>query len=517
MPREKIYIYDRSNNIVNDPDESVRYATGLTCETLWPGGYGRGSFTVRRDIAASWLVKMAYEMIVRDGQRIIYQGRLGNLERRLSSNDSKIVIPAHGYKAVLEERNMRKRWVDIAATDRLEWGQTGAIQERFVAVKRDKHLNVKMVSDDTSLLDTDRYWEEYTLPAGETVKRVRFNYRFQSGEGIKISVYNGGGVLEESTADPGTTTTGTMNRTFTTPTQSFVLRIGPNTSDIYDGNDFATIRNLTVVSETGTLDGKAIIEDVLAAIGTEISVDYDGIQNPGLVIADDTPANNIPFITLNDDYESGWSIIQRVSSYGDTSLRTWGFRIGDETGTSDGKPKAFFEPRDVSDYDFGVYLGELRDFNDTETDDQLHNHIQSKYRDENNITRYRTPTETANLEDSTSKTAYGRRDHPLNVDASDVTMADYVARRYLALHKDPLRKTSFTLDGLVHSKTKMPTPVGWIRAGKRVKVLDYGGGTTYWLRRTEYNADEVSLRCEPDLPPDDLAIYIAQAGAGLRQ
>lgn len=513
MAKEKIFIYSRDGNIVNDPDESVRYATGLTCETNWPGGYGRGSFVVKRDIAASWLVKMAYEMKVLDGQRIIYQGRLGNLERSLSSNDSKITVPAVGYKVVLMERNMWKRWVDTAVMDRLEWGQEGAIQGRFVVDKRDKRINIKMVSDDTALTNTDRYWELYTAPIDDTVKRVKFDYEIVSGEGVTVSLYNGTPALEDQFNS--TTTTGSFTRTFATPTQTFTLRIGPTASDTYDGNDFITISNLTAVTETGTLDSKAIIEDVLAALGTEISTDYDAIANPGLAIADDTIGSLIAFMTANDDYESGWSIIQRVSSYGDASFNTWGFGVLDETGTSDGKPKAFFEARSVADYDFRAYLGEFEQFTDTLSDDQLFNHIQAKWKAEENITRHRSPTETSNFEDTASKALYGRRDHLLNVDASDITRAAYVARRYLALHKDPLRKTSFTIKGSIDSKSGMPTPVGWVRGGKRVKVMDYGGGTTYFLRRTEYRADEVETRCEPDLPPDDLAIYLAQVESGV--
>ena len=34
--KERIYIYDRSGNLVNDPERAVDYATGLKWETTWP-------------------------------------------------------------------------------------------------------------------------------------------------------------------------------------------------------------------------------------------------------------------------------------------------------------------------------------------------------------------------------------------------------------------------------------------------------------------------------------------------
>lgn len=505
MPRERIFIHDRSGVLVNDPDGSIKYATNLNVETMWPGGYGRGSFVVKRDIVGRWAVKMAYEVIVRDGQTIIYQGKIGDLERSLSSNDQQIMVPTLGFNSVLIEREMHKRWADTAMTDRTELavglvGSSASIQERFIVVRRAKYLNIKMVSDDTDLLNTDRYAEFYDMPSGETVKRVTFAYNIVTGEGIFVGLYNGVPTLGVSVAS--TTTSGTVDHTFATPTQRIFLQIGPFTSDIYDGNDIITITSLTAYSETGTIDAKAIFEDVLAAIGTEISTDYDAIGNPGLAI--------VPFITMGNGPESGDSIIRRAANYGDTSFRTWGHAIWDETGTTDGKPKAHLDYRDISDYVFGAHLKDLKDFTDTETDDELHNYIRVEYQDENNITRYRTPNENANLQDVTSVAAYGRRDHLITIGAGDATEADNEGRRYLALHEDPLRKASWKISGKARRKGGGFVPVSHIRAGKPFKIFDYENGKIFWLRRTQYDAEKGELRCEPDLPPDDLAIRMAQ-------
>ena len=78
---ERLYVYDASGNLVNDPERSSEYASGLYWESDWPKGYGRAGFRVAMDVAAHWAVKQAYELIVRDGQRIVYQGRLGDLTR----------------------------------------------------------------------------------------------------------------------------------------------------------------------------------------------------------------------------------------------------------------------------------------------------------------------------------------------------------------------------------------------------------------------------------------------------
>lgn len=498
--KEQIFIYDRNDVLLNDPERSMDYATGLRWKTLWPKGYGPLSCQVKRDIAVQWAVKMAYRVIVRDGQRTVYNGRLGALDKKMSGIESTISVPAVGWYAVLAERKIRKRWADNAMTARLEWNKNDTEQQSFQFDKRDNFLLVRMADKDLSR-DGERYEEKYLMPAGETVKRIACTYSTVGGEEKIVLIYNGNGTLEYSLGGL-TNSSGSIDHTLTTPTQTVVLKLGPNDADIYDQNDKITVVDLTAYSETGTIDAQKIIEDVLSYIGDEISADYSLIGNPGLSL--------VPFITKNDDYETGDAIIQRAAGYGDSSLNTWGFSVWDEFGASDGLPRGEFKYRDQTAYKYMVELADLTEFRDAESDAELYNYIIVKYQDEGDVTRYRTPVENGDLQDATSVARYGRRDYVLDIGSGDTTRADYMGERFLEYHKEPLRQTSFSTVGKIRNNRGVWTPANRVRAGDGIKILDYHGGEVFFLRHTVYDAESEVLQMEPDLPPDDLVIYTAQ-------
>jgi hypothetical protein len=508
--RERIYVYDRSGNLVNDPTRSLKYPSGLRWETMWPKGYGPLNCNVERGVTEAWAVKLAHEIVVRDGQRIIYQGRLGSLGRQLNQPGGRISIPASGWYVVLNERFIRKRWIDNAPIGRLEWETTSDEQESFRIQRRENFLQVVLVDRERDRYATERYRERYRAPGGTKVARVTLDWKRRTGEGAYIGIYN----IESSSTEwsvSGTTAEGSADVSFATPTRNFNFEIGPSAADLYNTDDYAFVDNVVVYCQmdnfpSPTYHANEIIQDILYLKGDEISSDYDEIGDPGLVLS--------PFVTENDDYESPDSIIQRAAAYGDAALNTWGLCVWDSMGASDGKPKAVFEARDVSDYEYAIHLDDLEQFQDGEAEDELYNYVVIKYSDDKGIARYRTPDDNAGLMDQASIDEYGQREKKLDIGAGDVTRADYVGERYIAYHKEPLHKTEMAIKGRIRTKAKEWVPCNRVRAGQRVKVIDYQGGQVYFLRHTAYDADSQVLQMSPDLPLDDLAMFFAQEKLG---
>jgi hypothetical protein len=503
--RESISIYTSAGVLINDPDQSVSYAHNLRLASQWPKGFGPASFTVTRDIAQSWAVRMAYGVKVKDGNTTVYEGQLGPLSKQLRGTSETINVTAAGWYNVLAKRRIHKRWVDNSAVSRLVWNKRNDEQRSFTIDKRENDLLVKMSSgSEISRGASERYEERYDMPAGETVKRVTFNYKRLGGPDKVIEIYNGNGTLEFSVTGAGIPTTLTAaDFNLSTPTQRIVIKIGV-TGGLYDDLDAVIMEDLTIYSELGTITAKSVIEDILTLVGGEISTNYGDIIEPALVLE--------PFMSVGDTYVTADSLIGQAVSYGDASLRTYGFSVWDSFGTTDSLPRPELTYRDKSTYQWIAELAEFgTSFEDSESDSELYNYVIVQYKDGSDITRFRTPVDNAALMDTASIARYGRRDSPpLDIGAGDTTRADYLGTRYLAYHKDPLRKTSFTGKGRIRTSQGMWVPINRVRGGQAIKILDYNGGEVFWLTNTDYNAETAEMKMQPDLPPDDLVMLMTQ-------
>ena len=516
---ERIYFYDRSGNLLNDPERAAEWATGLSIETNWPGGYGAASCRVARNPALYWPVELAYEMIIRDGDRIVYQGEI--VPRvEVSPDTQQIAIEAQGYYNLLARRRLRKRWVDNSPVDRMRWPAaryTTASQQEVDANKEGDRILIRGGYGAVNKTAGDDYWERYTAPTGNYIRRVESKYVVRTGEGMKIYWYDVTNSVE-GTAVSGTYVvqgTGTLNKTLA---DADCLELDARwellATDTYDENDRGALHDICIkfhydsghadYASPGYTTGE-VVEDVLLIAGDGISTDFEDIDDPGITLTG--------FTTQGDDFETAARVIERLTAYGDSAGDTWGFGVWDQNNASDGKPKAFLEERSISDYEYAMRLADLVDFSDEPTLDELWNNIIVKYTDSYGQTQWLTGDDNANLTDATSVAAYGERHSPpIDIGKGDATLAASIGARYLAYHKDPLYKTSFSIQGEVRTKEGVWQPVGWMRAGQRIKILDYQGGTTYFIRHTQYNADAQVIRIQPDLPPDDIAIFMAQRG-----
>lgn len=513
--RERIYIYNLSGTWVNDPERSCEYADKLTFGSQWPKGYETASFVVKRDIAAHWAVKSAYGVIIRDGLRIVFQGRLAGLNKAIQSGDEFITIRADGWYCILKDKTIRKRWADNAAIRRLLIvSQVTAEQNEFDLTKNDDYIHWRAGYTDTSRTNGEEYLERYSMPTGTKIATIKFSYAMRSAETVTLVWYNddqAGNEGTETSPGNGSVETGSHDDDFAAgDTESCTLKFQASATDLFDQNDWIRVYNLWFYGKMDSFGAPnyyadEIGQDVLEIVASaEISSDYDDLDSPSLAIE--------PFITKNDNFETADSVLQRLAAFGDADDDTWGFSVWDAAGTSDNLPKAELKEWSIADYEWMVSLADVTGFRDEEVVDEVKNWIVIRYTDSDDVLRYVSPDDDATLKDTDSIADYYERHIPSPLDAGncDEATAIELGTRYLAYHKDPPHRMSFDVQGWIRQKNGPMVPCGWVRAGDRIKMIDWNDGETIFVRSAKYNAETVTLHIERDLPPDELEVSLAQ-------
>lgn len=529
---ERVVIENLSGAAVFDSEESLDYAVEVSFETMWPKGYAVATFKVRRgDIMADWTIHESYGVLIYDGATIVYQGRIETISRNVGGTDEYVTVQCAGWYVVLEERLIYKRWVDVKAISCLYWPdglETDATQTTFVNSRRDNMIQVFMGSGDILRESHEVYRELYELPAGH-VRRILFDYIIRSGEGFYLQVFNvdnptnnavygsGGNGLEWRIQSLATVQSGSVTVTFQLGnTGSFEFRWYIYNKDYYDQTDYAHVSNLRVEATyesghrmaTPTYTQGQLIEDVVLLAnqkGAQLSTDFAQLDDPGLVL--------YPFAV--DEPEYAGTIAEKIASYGDASLQTWGLCVWDRSDTSDSLPRVVFEAMDVSDYDYEVDKNavELAGLTYEKVSSQLYNSVTVQYTDERKVGRYRTSVDNAALADSTSIAAEYQRDKFLKIGDGDATRADYVGQRYIRYHKDRLTRGTITVRGYIRQKGGGYIPVNRVKAGQRVKLMDTG--EIFFIRHTAYEAETQTVRISPDLPEDNVATLFLQRERGM--
>lgn len=499
----RIFIYNgvgTTKTLVNDPEKTVDYATGIRYTSLWPKGFGACSFTVPRPVARDWVVKEAQQVIIRDGQFIVFQGRLELKGEQFNSEAETIEIKCSGWYVVLAQRRIRRRWVDRAASRFPALSPNGTGSENFGFTAGEDRITWTMAAGADRNMGNNHYHAvKYVMPAGETIKKLTFNYSIVTdGEGLQLDIFN----LDTSTptiiANVTASTSGTATFTPATPPNSILIQA------ITKGFDYDTLDSITIdtilVRGLGTvaITAEDVIEDVLADIAAEISSNYDQVADPGQTLD--------PFVSENDAYETADSIIQRANGFSDSSQNVWGLCVWDETGTSDSKARAVNEARSIADYDYILSLADCKTYKLELAMDEVFNNIYVRYV-ENDSLKYRTPISNALLADATSIAAYGQRDSEIDIGESTAVPADNYGIRLLSYTKEPLTQAHFKTSQIRTKAGGYASP-GRVRAGETVKLLDTG--VTYFLRQVDYNDESGEVTMYPDLPPNQLDIIMIQ-------
>jgi len=205
-------------------------------------------------------------------------------------------------------------------------------------------------------------------------------------------------------------------------------------------------------------------------------------QTIGHVISD----GNCNSVSINISFENN-SDADTVVAVDDVYLSLAG-----TSATADDLPRAMLWARDLSDYDYVLWTGELASgLAVTETTRDLVNAVKASY----------GSSYTSLTEDGTSQTAYRRRDAVVTA-GSDTGQAAAEAMRdaYLATYKDPRQEpASFTVGrpGAIRTAQGGIVALETVRAGDRLRIADGPlAGSVILLRNTRYSNGALSVTPE---------------------
>lgn len=519
---ETILIFDLDGNEVYDPEGAIDGATEITWSSAWPKGYMEASFKVRRaDVFASWVIKESYGVIIYDDATIVYQGRIESMPRNAGGLDEYVTVQCTGWYVVLEERTVRKRWVDIKAISYLRWPDNlrlNAIQNTWVSNRRDNMMQVFVGTGDVGRTNKDKYQELYELPAG-AVRKVSFTWIGRTGEFIDLRILNETANADELTVSVSSPTPVSHDESVTfalADTGSFRLIWEIKVSDTYDQNDFIHVSNLKVWAkyETGhrtttpTYTQGQLVEDVILLVnqkGAQLSTDFSQLGDPGQILD--------PFVIEEPEYAG--PVIDKILAYGDSLLQTWGLLVWDQSDTSDGKPRVVLEARSVDNWEYEVTLSsqELQALTYEKISSELYNNVDVQYINEREETRYRSAADNPALADAASIAAEYQRDKFLKLGVGDATRADYVGSRGIEYHKDRLTRATIAIQGFVTLKGGGQVPASRVRAGRRIKLMNTD--EVFFIRHTSYDAETKTVRISPDMPVDNISMLFVQRERGM--
>lgn len=528
-------IIDRNGNTIFDPEDSTINMTDVSFGSVWPRGYDvfEGQF-LRRDITMALNIQSGYTIKVRWLSTVVWEGRLLPPKQTQNNDEIMVKLKAVGHWNDLTRVSIRKWWVDRNTMAKLEWptdGSRNTSNDQNLAISniRDGRLELRLVPDDVSLtLGSYYYYLQLNGPDTQHYDRVTYNYFWKSGDGFQIGIYNevGAGYEDENDtgASPGGASgsgdNGSQSVSMTLAnTSSIGVRIGPKAgsgTDIYDQNDFIQLYDLIAYAKYDTSHSAAgaeahtpaeIIEDALRIGAPGISTDYSIVTG----INDNSVVNG--FTTLDDDYESVSSIIERLCAYSDNIQTVYGASIWDSGDTSDGLPRFEVISRDVSTPRYQIRLGDPRliAFSPNSNEDDLYNDVVVKHIDVRDRVRYVTSDTDSSLKDTVSIARYGRRVSPV-IDAGQADQNDaiQIGQRYLAYHKDPLSQCQLVVQHSLDGVNSGQVPVARLRAGFALQILGYNDDEIFWIRGVKFSGATYSVQLFSDSPPDYFKMYETQ-------
>jgi hypothetical protein len=487
--------------LINDPDGVLTLASGLQFTSAFPGGlYTDCSFYVPRELANYWDVRGADQVVIRNGQRVVWEGKIDNLNSQSSGGEQGTLVQATGYWGALMMRYaIRKRWADTRITEDVWKWQTGATNSSKFTL--DRQNRIRFTPKAATFAANDYAAVRFTMPTGETCKRITFDATLSEGaQAWSITVRN----LADNANEYSRTSDGTdssQDVTIDTASQSIELRFiaGASQTATSDGTYYGEFSNITVYSETGTIDAEEVGYDIIDNC-TEITQSDIGVAG---LTGETLPAIDI---LVFDDFTSLADIAMYVAGFGNTSDESIYFqcRASEEAETNDGKP--LLAAGVYPDLTSANYVVRLADDNVTSADinrsyADIKNWIAVNYTDERNEQQIITPADSGyeTLTDATSTAAYGRRvdsiqagnvqtyaymntlgssfnpltGRPLNHRPSSAGLALYYGKRYLAKWKNPLWSGSITVVGYILGSGGNEIPASEIEAGKVLDIADY--------------------------------------------
>lgn len=509
-----VEVYSSGTTRIVDPGGELSFVDGIEFSKGYPGGrYLDAVMQVRRDVLKTWQVKGARRLVIRNKRAIVYEGKLGNLERVLAEDAGQwLVLPAKGFwGSLLMRRRVRKLWADARIADDVwQWG------EKYTAAdiaESDRNGRLRIVPKNEAWVTGQYAGYGYAMPTGQTIKKITYDYA-QGGTNMKLIFYDPSGTNADQVIVTGGGSGSSQTYTLTTPVQTMQLRLvaTANHTPANDGSVYGEIFNVTVYSETSSVNMEEIFKDVAGLI-TSLS-SYTGKINAAA-----SALSLVPYIA--DDWATAADVLEDAASFGDANGATWGYGVlhSEMATTPDGKPVLFLEQRpDLTDYDYVVrrddqnVVGSVELYQDDS--EELYNWIIVERQDERGWRRYITPDDDATLTDAASVAAYGQHDYVFS--AGEVSEDVAIARgvRFLGLKKDPawkMRSPLRVMGYIRHKRTGLLIPTSEIEPGKRIKFEDFVETAVFLLiSMTRYNHDDQVCSISAGPLDDAVRAFVAE-------
>lgn len=514
-----VEVYNGTTRI-DDVDHSLERASAITFDTFYPGGlFGAGSFFCPRNPTRSWQVLPGHRAVIRSGLDAVWEGRITSF----TDGDGGVAVNGTGlWGLILGRQMLNKRWADTRV-DEAAWVYP---QVRADTNNRQNKADCRRGSATMTLVPHNIRWYgsqyayiEYSMPTGQTIKRIAFDYDFsESTLNLKGGLYDpvGATYLWSVMADG----IGSQDIELATPRQVLQFRFESVVEQVMDVADlWLAISSITVYSELGNINLTEIAKDVVGATA-ELSSDVRMIGANALALE--------PFMSNGMEYKS--DILLHAASFGDSSLIAWsvGLRESDIAGTLDGLPVLYAESQPALtnfDYKVSVIDKNLQTAYTMVRDASgVANYIILKFKDPSGPATtiqetILTPDDDATLQDLDSIAFYGRIEVPLDAGVCSQALAVQYAQRYLASNRWAKVYVSnpIVVKGYIRGANSERIPAEKIRAGMRLKIESYltdeamvaGAGLIFLISQTSYNGDDDTCRITAGVP-DDTAVWLAQ-------
>ena len=517
----QIDVFSSGTSRIDDPTKELDKASGIRFMTLYPGGlYGAASFYVARDIIEWWQVSGAKRLIFRNGQKIVYEGEIDDLQSALSQTGQGIKVTVTGYwGSLLMRRRWGKHWADDRITDAVWKYVAGRSGAELCTVDRNNRIRFTPKAEAWANANTAAV--RYSMPTGETIKRITYDYELdEDGQAWEISVWrstdaaawtlcsiaNGDSADTQITADGSAS----IDLDFDTASQYAELRFYSRDAQTptWDGDCFGEFSAIVVYGNEHadhTVILTQIAKDVEGKLSGESVMNSDESHIDTITYSDGI----IPFIA--DDYPTIADILMRAAKYGDDSQNSWAVGVyeSEKAATPDGTPVLFCEQYlALTDFDYAIRLDEpnvVVPISFTEDFGEIWNWVCVQYTNILGERKYITPDDQATLKDTTSISDYGQRDYLLNIGQSDSDTALDNGRRFLAEYKNPkwILTRPIRVKGYIRKKNSEKVGTSEVMAGKRIKIENYlqdvssvdDAGLTFRISQTRYtdNNETVSI------------------------
>jgi hypothetical protein len=168
----------RSTTPRPDLSGELEYAQIERFETFFPGGlYGSLQMFVPRNVTLPPVWRGGDRIVVWNGSDVVWEGEISFVGYAISNSMEGNTLTAVGYwGSILSKRTIDKRWADNRMSDDVWRIDTTTTLD---SIRIDRTNRMRFTPTDEEYPDATTVGAlSYTMPTGETIKRITFNYDF---------------------------------------------------------------------------------------------------------------------------------------------------------------------------------------------------------------------------------------------------------------------------------------------------------------------------------------------------